>query len=293
MKAPLPSPALPSPALSSPALASPALPSPALASGPLLSRPLLWSTAAITALALFTSLLGLLATWPYAAAAPSWALQARGQDLGNLLALVCLVAGATRAARGSLRGLQVWAGALLYLGYALVIYAMTVPFGPLFLPYVAVLGLSCYALGFALPRAPRPTLAAGPARVAGWLLSVVAGLFALLWFASIVGGLRTGTVPPELAETGLPANPVHVLDLALVLPGMALTAALARRGSATARLLLAPWLVFTALMGASIVATLLASGVLAPTLAMSVVTLAGIAGATTVLTTTSPVEGRN
>ena len=110
----------------------------------------------IAALVLATSLLGLLAPWPYAAETPSWRMQARGQDLGNLLAVATLVAGLVPAARGSLRGLLVWAGSLLYLAYAFVIYALTVHFGPLFLPYVAVLGLSVYALAFGLRRPRRP-----------------------------------------------------------------------------------------------------------------------------------------
>ena len=84
-----------------------------------------------------TSLLGLLTAWPYAAETASWRLQAYGQDLGNLLAVVVLLCGLLAARRGSVAGYQVWLGALVYLVYAFVIYAIGVHFTALFLGYVA------------------------------------------------------------------------------------------------------------------------------------------------------------
>ncbi len=211
------------------------------------------------AVAVGTSLLGLNTSWPYAAETASWRLQAQGQDLGNLLAVVVLVAGLVSARRNSVRGLQVWAGALAYLVYAFVIYAMTVHFTALFLAYVAVLGLSVYSLLLALPGCPPAPLPVDLRRLGAGVVGTIAVAFALLWLSSILGALARGGVPAELAETGLPANPVHVLDLAIVLPGMLLTAVRSRRGG-LAVVLLAPVLVFSALMGASIVVTLLLGG---------------------------------
>jgi hypothetical protein len=236
-------------------------------------------TLVIAALVLVTSLFGLLTAWPYAAETANWQLQAHGQDLGNLIAVAALLGGGLTAARGSLRGLLVWAGALLYLAYAFAIYALAVHFGALFLPYVAVLGLSVHAFGFGLRWwdggfrvRPRP-LAAGTAVLAG-----IAVVFSLLWLASIVPALLAGTVPSELVEAGLVANPVHVLDLALVLPGMLITAVLARRGSAAAQVLVGPWLVFAALMAASILITLVLGGAAVP--AVVVGALTAVAAAT-------------
>lgn len=212
---------------------------------------------AAAALALATSLFGLCLDWPYAAETPSWRVQARGQDIGNLLAVIILSAGVVAARRGSMRGFQVWVGALGYLVYAFMIYAMTVHFSVLFLGYVAVLGLSLYSLAFALPEHPQQSLQPGVRRLGAGVLAGIAIAFAVLWLAAIVGALVSGRAPVELSESGLPANPVHVLDLAIVLPGM-ITAVRARRDDRAA-LMVAALLVFTALMAASIVATLLLS----------------------------------
>lgn len=227
-------------------------------SGRLGSVPAALSSAAAV-LAATTSLLGLLAAWPYAAETAGWRLQAHGQDLGNLLVVVVLLAGLLGARRGSARGFQVWAGALVYLTYAFVIYAMAVHFTALFLAYVAVLGLSVFSLLCALEQRPSVQLPARMRRLGAGVLGAIAVAFALLWLSTILGALAAGRPPAELAETGLPANPVHVLDLAIVLPGMLIVAIRSRRGG-LAVLLLAPLLVFASLMAASIVVTLLLGG---------------------------------
>lgn len=216
---------------------------------------------ALVAVATLTSLLGLAAEWPYAAETANWRLQARGQDAGNLIAVAVLVLGLIGARRGSLRCLLAWLGALLYLAYAFTLYAMAIHFGPLFLGYVAGLGLAAYCLILTLGRlAPAIEVPERSVRVASVVLMVIGIGFALLWLSSILGALVAGRVPTELVEAGLVSNPVHVLDLALVLPAMLLTAVNARRGSPRARFLLAPWLVFSALIGASLVVVALIGG---------------------------------
>lgn len=233
---------------------------------------------ALVAVATLTSLLGLAAEWPYAAETANWRLQARGQDAGNLLAVAVLVAGLIGARRGSLRGLFAWLGSLLYLAYAFALYAMTIHFGPLFLGYVASLGLAAYCLILTLGTpCPAIELSARAVGVASVVLMAIGIGFALLWLSSILGALVAGRVPAELVEAGLVSNPVHVLDLALVLPAMLLTAVNARRGSPRARFLLAPWLVFSALIAASlVVVALLGNG--PPALWIAFLTVTAISG---------------
>lgn len=246
-------------------------------------------TAVTAGLVLATSLLGLFAAWPYAVETAKWQLQARGQDLGNLLAVATLVAGMFAAASGSLRGLLVWAGSLLYLAYAFVIYAMAVHFGSLFLPYVAVLGLSVYSLAFGLRPWGRSVAVARRPLVAGSvLIASIAVLFGLLWLGSIIPALLSGQVPAELAETGLVANPVHVLDLALVLPGMLISARLAMKGRGSARALLGPWLVFAALMAASVTITLALGGAVMPAMVVGLLTALSAVTAVVVVRATKP-----
>lgn len=215
------------------------------------------TTVAIAGVVLTTSLLGLFAYWPYAAETPAWRLQAHGQDLGNLLAVATLLAALLPAARGSVAALGVWTGALLYLCYAFAIYAFAIHFGPLFLLYLAVMGASVYAAGFGLRQLQGVTIARKPLNLGAAVIASVAVLFALLWLASIIPALLVGRAPAELAEAGLTTNPVHVLDLAIVLPAMLITAVLARRGSGPSQTLIVPWLVFTALMAASVAITLM------------------------------------
>jgi hypothetical protein len=225
--------------------------------------------------------LGLLADWPYAHETANWRLQAQGQDVGNLLAVVVLLVAVVAARRGSRRGLQVWAGTLLYLAYAFALYALTIHFGPLFLPWVAGLGLCVHSLG-SVSRVGVGEWSSSPrgARPAAVVLGVVSSLFALLWLGNIVGALARGEVPAELLAAGLPANPVHVLDLALVLPAMLMTAVGAGRGRSAAQLRLVPWLVFATLMGASIVAGMVLGAAPAAVLAaVGVVTLGSAMGA--------------
>jgi hypothetical protein len=58
----------------------------------------------------------------------------------------------------------------------------------------------------------------------------------------------------SLAENGLLTNPVHVLDLAFLLPGMLAAAYLLRRGAFAGRLAAAPLLIFAVTMGLGILA---------------------------------------
>lgn len=236
------------------------------------------TTVAIVGIVLTTSLLGLFADWPYAAETPAWRLQAHGQDLGNLLAVATLLAALMPAARGSVAALGVWTGAQLYLCYAFAIYAFTIHFGPLFLLYVAVMGVSLYAVGFGLRQPQGVTIARGPLNLGAAVIASVAVLFALLWLSSIIPALLAGRAPAELAETGLAANPVHVLDLAIVLPAMLITAVLARRGSGSSRTLILPWLTFTALMAASVAITLMMANAWVPaTLLIALVLTSAVA----------------
>ena len=222
-----------------------------------LTRWQLVSTALIAAVVLMTSLVGLGTSWAYDAETTNWRLQAQGQDLGNLVAVVVLGLSAMAAARGSVRGVQIWAGCLLYLVYAFVIYALAVHFGPLFLAYVAVLGLSSFSALFALLRRGFDVTVTGTALATGCRVLVVIGvLFALLWLSEIVPAVASGSVPASLTEAGLAVNPVHVLDLSVVLPGMVWAGVTARRGDRGGLLLLAPWLTFSALMGLSILAAM-------------------------------------
>jgi hypothetical protein len=71
----------------------------------------------------------------------------RAHDAFNLVVgLPLLLSALWLARRGSLVGLLLWPGALYYLLYTYAIYLVGAPFGPLFLAYVALVGLSAFTL---------------------------------------------------------------------------------------------------------------------------------------------------
>jgi hypothetical protein len=206
------------------------------------------------------------ALWPriYAQEAPIWAAQGVGQDWVTALVAVPLLLGAGHLARrGSLGALLVWAGVLIYLVYAYLLYAFFVHFGPLFLVYVAVLSLSFFLLCAWLLETDRTRVARAfsprtPVRLTGTWLVVVAALFLALWSVEIAGALARGSAPESAVEAGLPVNPVHVLDLALLLPGLALTGLLLRRRHPLGYLLAAPLLTAIVVLGVAILGITLA-----------------------------------
>ena len=73
-------------------------------------------------------------------------------------------------------------------------------------------------------------------------------LFAALWLSELVPALVTGRTPASLTEAGLWVNPIHVIDLALVLPAFIVTGIAAVRRQGTGRFWLGPWLAFSVLM---------------------------------------------
>jgi hypothetical protein len=122
---------------------------------------------------------------------------------------------------------------LSFTAYNYAIYAFSVHFGPLFLVWVAVLGLSLFALIGALtnlsPRLLTERFAGSSVRPAGWFPVVVAVLFALLWLREIVPDLVAGRPSTSAADWHVPTNPVHVLDLAFFLPSVVLSGVLLLR----------------------------------------------------------------
>ncbi len=223
----------------------------------LITKYLLIASASIAVLVAIASLFGLFSNYPYARETENWKLQARGQDIGNLIAVVILLASALLAKRGSVRAYLIWLGALLYLLYAYVIYAVAVHFNNLFLIYVAVLGLSFYSLLLSLSKGMLNTTVTGGRKFASYTLLGLGVLFGLLWLSEIIPATLAGETPQSIKDAGLWVNPVHVIDLAAVLPAFILTGYLALKNRKAGLFFVAPWLIFAVLMGISIVATTL------------------------------------
>jgi hypothetical protein len=147
-----------------------------------------------------------------------------GNDLATLAIGVPLLVGSLRlAGRGSVRGYLLWMGALGWTVYLGAIDSFSVQFNPLFLAYVAILGLATYALilGLAAVDARDVARSFGAGTPIGWVggyLVVASTLTALLWLSDIVPSALAGTAPAAIAGRNLPVEPSHVLDLGLLLP---------------------------------------------------------------------------
>ncbi|WP_157438866.1 hypothetical protein [Aestuariimicrobium kwangyangense] len=248
-------------------------------------RPVVW-TSVIVPLVLLASLMGLFHPAPYADETRNWALQAKGQDVGNLIAVVVLLAAALRHhRRASARAASIWLGAMLYLIYAYMVYGFAVHLNALFLVYVAILGVCSWGVIVTVPGLGGDTVLPSRGRRSFPAVTLIAigVVFALLWLSDLVPALLSGTVPATLQEAGLMVNPVHVIDLSVVLPALVVAGVATLQGRHHGLFWAAPWLCFSALMGASIVAAMgwmAAAGfpsVLAPALMVSVVVLVSLA----------------
>ena len=203
---------------------------------------------------------GVLSGATYVRETVSWAAQGSGQDMINFMVVFpVLVGSAIQAHLGLTRARLVCMGALLYVVYSYVLYAFFVHFGPWFLVYVAVLGSSSFALiGAAssvdVRRLPAMFERVAHTRAAAVFLMIFGCGFAALWLGDIVPALIAGRTPASVTASGFPVSPIHVLDLALFLPGTIATSVLLWNRRPLGFLFAVPVLVFATLMGLAIIA---------------------------------------
>ena len=174
----------------------------------------------------------------------------RGQDVVNLLAAAALVWGGLRAHAGRLLGHVIWLAVCLYISYTYLMYVIA-PYNDALLLYIAGIGLGAYGLVNGLvrldARAVAEAFADVPRRGIAWFLIVLAGLFSALWLVDILS-VWPGGVPDSLFTYDIPSI-VHVLDLGLVLPLLAITGVMLLRGHPVAPVLAAILLVKTLTLG--------------------------------------------
>src|SRR5829696_865778 len=159
----------------------------------------LWLSIAAVILALVGNIISLSVKSIYAGLTPVFFPQALAQDIANLVVVApAWLILAVLALRGSLRWYLSWLGVLTFTVYNYVIYTFSIPFGPLFLLWVAVFGISLYALigGIAVLHhdAIKSHFTNSRAiKVVAWFLIITAVLFGLLWLSEDVPALLSGT----------------------------------------------------------------------------------------------------
>ncbi len=221
----------------------------------------LWLSLLAVLLAVAGNIIALAVKSIYAPLTPAFYPQGIAQDIASLavvspLWLICAVL----ALRGSLRAYLVWLGVLAFTVYNYVIYTFAVPFGPLFPVWLAVFGLSLYALIGGIASPDRAAIRSGfnsrrAVVVAAYSVCVAAVLFALLWLSEDVPALLAGRTPQSVLDMAIPTNPVHILDLSFFLPAAFVISSYVLRGRPLGYTLIPAFMVFLILTGIPILIT--------------------------------------
>jgi hypothetical protein len=189
---------------------------------------------------------------------PYFAVQGIGQDIINLFVVVpVLWLTAVFIFRSNNKALFIWSGTVIYIIYSYVLYCFAVHFNFLFLVYCAILGLSVYALLYYTHILSRFNIVdcfdeKTPIKSISIYLQVVAVLFYIIWLGEIIPALFQNETPKSITESGLLTNPVHVMDIAIVLPALFIVAVALRRGKAAGFVFAPAFLVFCLLMALAI-----------------------------------------
>lgn len=221
----------------------------------------LWLSLVAVFLAVIGNVIGLSVERIYADLTPIFLPQALAQDIANLVIVSPLwLMLAVLALRGSLRAYLLWLGVLSFTVYNYVIYTFSVPFGPLFLLWVAIFGLSIYALIGGIVSVDHYAVKSSftsqrAARLVAWVLLITAFLFAFLWLSEDIPALISGKNPQSVIDMALPTNPVHILDYAFFLPAVVVIGIMLLKGKSLACTLAPSAIVFLILTGIPILIT--------------------------------------
>jgi hypothetical protein len=237
----------------------------------------LWLSIGADLLAIAGSIVALLVPRIYTGLTPAFLPQALAQDIANLaIVSPAWLILAALALRGSLRAYLLWLGVLTFTVYNYVIYTFSVPFGPLFLLWVAVLGLGLYALIGGVTAVDHKAVASsftsrGAITVIAWFLIVTAVLFGLLWLSEDVPALLSGSRPASVVDMALPTNPVHILDLGFFLPAVIVTGVMLLKKKPLAFSVAPAFIVFLVTTGIPILLTPVVQAARGETAALGVV----------------------
>ncbi len=205
------------------------------------------------------SIFGAFAPATYLRDAPSIGAQGMGQDLVDLFLVVpLLILSLIFMLRGSRAAFTMHGGTVFYILYSFFIYSFGVHFNRLFLLYCLILGVSLYAfLLFMCELSGRDVQGwydeKLPVRATGGFLILIAALFSFLWLKDIVPATLNDSVPKSVSEFNLLVNPVHVLDLAIALPGLVIAALLLMKRHRLGFILAPVFLVFIIILAVALI----------------------------------------
>lgn len=150
-----------------------------------------------------------------------WAVQAMGQDLINLFIIPFYLFSAQLINQKKNGFSSLWTGITGYFIYTFLIYSFYIPFNGMLLLNISILGLLIYSL-FILLYSNKNKLEmetnSFPDQLTGTYFIFTSILFCGWWFSEILPANLFNKTPENLEF--LSTNPVHVLDLSIVLPGI-------------------------------------------------------------------------
>jgi hypothetical protein len=164
--------------------------------------------------------------------------------------------------KGSKAAVFIYGGTLFYLLYSFVIYCFGVHFNRLFLLYCFTLGFSLYAFILLLHELSGMDVnnwfeEHATVLPLGIFLIIISMMFYLLWLKDIIPAIWRNTVPQSVTDYNLLVNPVHVLDIAIALPGLIITAILLLKRRRLGYILASMALVFIIILAIALLAMVL------------------------------------
>jgi hypothetical protein len=192
--------------------------------------------------------------------APSMAIQGMGQDIFDLFFVVpLLLISMFFMLKNKQVALFVFSGTIFYILYSFFIYSFGVHFNNLFLLYCLILGASLYTFILVINELNKMNVHkwfnnSVPVGIIGIYFILIAFMFYLLWLKDIISAIVNDTIPKNVSDYKLLVNPVHVLDIAFVLPGLLITAILLIRKQQLGFIFTPIFLIFIILLAMALIA---------------------------------------
>jgi len=222
------------------------------------SNKILYLSLPLAALIIIASISGLSTEGFYSTETLNWQAQSLGQDAIDLFVITpALIITAIFITRKNKTAFFVWSGINIYLIYTFVIYCFDLHFNSLFIVYCLILGLSFYSVLYFLfsqihKQVEKEIFNKTVVKIIAVYLLIISVLFYFLWLSEIIPAIIHHQTPKSLVETGLLTNPIQVIDLSVILPGLFLIFIFLMQKRPVGLLLLPGALVFCILMDITI-----------------------------------------
>ena len=214
----------------------------------------------ISAALAIVSYCGVFVSSTYEREVASMAAQGTGQDIFDLFLIVpLLLVSLLFMLKNNRVSYFIFSGTIFYILYSFVIYCFGVHFNRLFLFYCLILGASFYTFLLVINVLIRLNVPGwfdnkDPVRSIAYYFLFIAFMFYTLWLKDIIPAVIHSSVPKSVSDYKLLVNPVHVLDTAIVLPGLIITAVLLLKKHALGTIFAPIFLVFVILLSIALAA---------------------------------------